>query len=183
MCDGLFGGSSGSASFFVLVLVLAAGLGCVQAQPTALDMTPAGAQFDRKHSVTVSVEVAGGTDGEYMMSAPNSAIQEAVVSAIRDSGLFQVAESESADYRFDVVLSRYNFPIVGFDVSVGVEMVWNLSSISEQKTVWQSLIETSASGGTEVAFNAQTRSALLAGQAIKDNIVEALAQLSAAEFR
>jgi len=137
-------------------------------------MTPTGFQVDRQHDASVAVMVVGGSDGPGITSAPNEAVHAAVLAAINESGIFRASEAAEADYQLDVVLARVNFPIGGFDVSVGVEMIWNLSSASTQETVWQSLIETGASGGNQTG--------LLTGKAIEENIREALTRLAAADL-
>ncbi len=166
----------------ILVVLAVVGMGCVQTQPTALDMTPEPFRVETKHDARVVLVVVGGTPGEGVVSAPNAALRESVLAAIQESGVFRLSERDQADFELQVVLARVNFPIAGFDFSVDVEMIWNLARTSEERTIWQALIATSASGGTEVAFNAQTRSALLTGKAIEDNIREGITRLSAADL-
>ncbi len=167
----------------LLIAAVSSGIGCTMMQPTALDITPTGVQVDRQHKATVAVEVVGGAESG-AISAPNEEVRQAVLAAIRESGVFDIAPvGGTADYALDVVIGRVHLPFVGgMEVTATVEMIWNVANASKQKTIWQSVIETSASGGTEVAMNAQTRCALVTGRAMGQNIREALARLSAADL-
>lgn len=154
----------------LLVLVT----GCAQA-PKGRDIAPTSLTAESRHEDAVEVHVRGGGK-DWRLSA--EALHEAIVTGIQQSRVFaDISSDGSARYRLDVVIGSVRQPPVGWNFTVDVQTIWNLSIAETGETVWQETITgtDTATPGDAVAAdqpfadrNRASSRAVRGGRAAKD---------------
>ena len=177
--------SENVASHILLTLLLIAILvilsGC-SANPTrSAAMIPSDVQTARKYTKSVSITVSGGekTDPQGVPRISNEAFQKAITEAIRNSQLFAaVVDGKSADYQLEAVIFSIEQPFFGTDMTADLEVGWTLSEVSTKKILWRKSIQSHYTEPEGGAFLAVERVRLAIEGAAKENIRDALEQIS-----
>ncbi len=169
----------------LLILLLAlAGLflgGCATpAQSNAMVPTSLGPVT--KHPESLSVSVTGGSEtsaaGASQISSADFAA--ALSQSIQQSGLFAkiIPAGQSGDYQLQVAIVRLQQPMFGFSMTATIETSWTLTRLSDHAAIWRKAITTSHTAKAGEAFAGVTRLRLATEGAARDNIQDAITQMS-----
>ena len=166
------------------VLLLATALffgGCATpTQPTAMVATPIGSVT--KHTQSLSINVTGGskTSAAGASKISDTDFAEALRQSITQSGLFaKISPADQADYRLDLQIVRLDQPMIGFSMTVTVEVTWTLARQSDHQIIWQKSITSTYTAKTGEAFAGVTRLRLATEGAARLNIQDAIGQMGA----
>lgn len=169
-------------SIIVSLFVLS---GCATpAQST--NMKADGLVLAKKHSQTVAVQTGGGspTNPAWISAISNEDLAAAIEESIRTTQVFsRVVSIGGADYTLSASIVNLNQPMVGFNMTVELEVVWALIPKGETKPVWEKSIKSKVTKGVGDAFAGAKRLRITTEAAAKENIADALKQLSALELK
>ncbi len=172
-----------------LLIVLGTSLlflfGCATpTQPSA--MTVGAATLGKMHSQTASVQVDGGkpTNPAWTSSIANEDLLVAIRDSIANNRLFSaVVKVGSEDYALNATIVRVDQPVVGFGMTVGLEIYWTLTPKGATKPIWEKSIQSSGTKGVGDAFVGVTRLRMATEEAAKNNIAEAMTAIGALELK
>ncbi len=152
--------------------------GCTSPALTSA-MVPTSLGAVTKHIESLSINVTGGA--EAMAQISNADFSAALGQAIQQSGLFAQIKpmGSTGAYHLEVSIVRLQQPMMGFSMTATLETNWTLSRVSDHNVIWQKAITTSHTAKTSEAFVGATRVRLATEGAARDNIQDALGQLSA----
>ncbi|MEJ1963864.1 MAG: hypothetical protein WDO56_20835 [Gammaproteobacteria bacterium] len=168
---------AGVACSIALAIVLS---GC--ASPTKPDaMVAAPPASVHKSASDVSVSVAGGK--ETSKTGASQISDEAFVQALRESiekaGLFSKVSPGAARYRLTAFIGKVDQPSFGFSMTVKMEVSYTLTDTQSNKAVWTHNVASTHTTPAGEAFAGVTRLRLATEGAAKDNITEAITNVSA----
>jgi hypothetical protein len=136
-----------------------------------------------KHASSVGVSVTGGADTSSMGASNISSndFAEAIKSSITESQLFRevATNGNPADYQIQVQIVRLDRPMFGLSFTVALETTWRLIHSSDQKVIWEKAISSSFTATTGDAFSGVKRLRLANEGAARNNIKDAITQMSA----
>ena len=169
----------------LLPLLAVAGLflgGCATpAQSTAMVAMPTGSIS--KHAEVVSLNVTGGseTSAAGASQISNADFASALGQSIQQSGLFAKIglAGQPSDYHLEVSIVKLQQPLMGFSMTATIETNWTLTHQSDHAVVWRKAITTSHTAKAGEAFVGTTRLRLATEGAARDNIQDAISQMSA----
>jgi hypothetical protein len=173
----------------VIALALSAFLAslCGCASPTkASAMKTGNLNLNKRHAKSVAVKTAGGSETNPMWTSQIGDAQflEAVEQSILENKLFtSVLKIGEADYVLQASLVRMDQPVIGFDMTVSLEVTWSLTRKGEQKPQWEKSFRSQARKSVGDAFVAVTRLRMATEAAAQNNIAEALNALAALELQ
>lgn len=157
--------------------------GCA-APASSLKMVPKDYEVSKKHSYTVKIETTGGreTNPLWTSQISSSDFGEAVSKAIMESGVFQrVTKDNAADYLLEISILNCSQPVMGLDMTVGLETKWKVSRIGpsgEYKLLWSDTIASSYTAKVGEAFVAVERLKKANEGAARENIREGIKRVS-----
>lgn len=155
--------------------------GCASAsKPEA--MVAASAFGVKPHPQSVSINVTGGAETSAMGASniSNADFAEAIKTSILQTKLFaQVLGADASDYQLDVQIVRLDRPTFGLTFTVNLEADWRLRRRSDQTVVWEKAITSSFTANMGDAFAGVTRLRLANEGAARENIKQAIQQMSA----
>ena len=167
----------------VIVILFAILSGC--ASPTNPDdMTVYLPQNERYESITVpvSVVVGGGTETTNMSTSQisDAALKSAIESSLKETGLFsQVIETASDNsYVLSATVIDVEQPMMGFSMTVTLEIAWSLSRFDAKSPLWRASHESTYTAPASAAFAGVTRLKMATEGAVKENISWALETIS-----
>ncbi|MDB6166533.1 MAG: hypothetical protein JWQ83_1673 [Lacunisphaera sp.] len=170
----------------LLILLLAlAGLlagGCATpAQSNAMVPTALGAITSHHGSITVNVTGGSATSAAGASQISNADFASALSQSIQQSKLFTtlLPAGPATDYHLEVTIVRLQQPMFGLSMTATFETNWTLSSLSDKAIVWRKAITTSHTVGAGEALAGVTRLRLATEGAARDNIQNAITQISA----
>jgi len=135
-----------------------------------------------KHQESVSLNVTGGseTSAAGASQISNADFASALGQSIQQSGLFAkiIPAGQSSDYHLEVAIVRLQQPMFGFSMTATIETNWTLTKVSDHTVAWRKAITTSHTAKTGEAFAGVTRLRLATEGAARDNIQDAISQLS-----
>lgn len=134
-----------------------------------------------RHSATVAVQTGGGqeTNPAWISQISNPDFARAIEESIVENALFsQVVSVDGADYVLNATIFRLDQPAIGFNMEVGIEVLWSLTAKGGKTPLWQKSIHTRASKGVGDAFAAVKRVRITTEAAAQENIAQALRELS-----
>ena len=137
----------------------------------------------KKFNKSVAVQTNGGqpTDPMWASRVSDADLATAISDSLSSTGLFSsVVTIGQADYVLNATLVKIDQPMMGFTMSVGVEIVWSVVPKAQKKTVWERLVSTRQEKTVGDAFAGVTRLRMATEAAVKENIRQALMQLSEA---
>jgi len=162
------------------VLVAASLLsGCATAsKPDAMVAKPVA--VTHASSSDVSVTVAGGQDTSKMGASQISddAFAQALRDSITQSGLFKAVAATGGRYKLSAFIGKVDQPMMGFSMTVKMEVSYTLVDTTSGKAVWSKNIASEHTAKASEAFAGVTRLRLANEGAAKDNIEQALAEMS-----
>ena len=150
--------------------------------PTAKNMTVEKQILENRFDKAVLLYVAGGgvDDG---ITLPNEPFKQAVKASILKANLFSaVIEKGKSDYRLDIFLGDSKQTFFGMNMETIIEVVWNLSSVETEKTIWQEVVTSSHIATGSDAFSGATRFRISAEKAAQKNIKKGIELLSKAQI-
>ena len=144
--------------------------------------TVAAAPVATKHAESLTVTVTGGSATSSLGASKisNQDFAEAIKNSIAQSGLFaKIVSTGQSDYQLEVQIVRLDQPMFGASFTVNLEATWRLLRVGDQKLVWEKAITSSSTAAWNAAFAGVTRLRLANEGAARNNIQEAIAQMSA----
>jgi len=135
----------------------------------------------RSNPQTVAVRTNGGkaTDPMWASQIDDQALASAIQESILKNRLFSaVVGIGEADYVLNATLFKLDQPMAGFNMEVGIEIVWSLTPKGGAAPVWEKSIHTRASKGVGDAFAAVKRLRITTEAAAKENIQLALSEIA-----
>ena len=148
-------------------------------QPKAMIAVPTQGVHHSKE--TISVTVTGGQDtssaGASQISSKDFA--QALRDSIEKSGLFSKAmDAEGGTYKLDAYIGELAQPILGFDMTVTLEVGYTLTDTRSQRPIWKKSIRSTYTATTKDAFVGVTRLQMANEGAARKNIADAIAAIS-----
>lgn len=173
--------SSRSLLAVVTSVLVAASLlsGCATAsKPDAMVAKPVA--VTHASSSDVSVTVAGGQDTSKMGASQISddAFAQALRDSITQSGLFKAVAATGGRYKLSAFIGKVDQPMMGFSMTVKMEVSYTLVDTTSGKAVWSKNIASEHTAKASEAFAGVTRLRLANEGAAKDNIEQALTEMS-----
>ena len=174
-----------SRSVIAVTLIAAASFltGCATASKSDAMVAPAVA-VTHTSSSDVSVAVSGGKDTSKMGASQIS--DDAFAQALRDSitkaGLFKAVADTGGRYKLSAFIGKVDQPMMGFSMTVKMEVSYTLIDTASGKTVWTKNIASEHTAKPSEAFAGVTRLRLANEGAAKDNIQQALTELSSMQL-
>lgn len=136
-----------------------------------------------KHTQSISLNVTGGspTSAAGASQISNEDYTTALTQAIEQSGLFAkvIPPGQAGDYHLEISIVRLQQPMMGFSMTATIETNWTLTRISDHSVVWQKAITTSHTTKTSEALAGVKRLRLATEGSARDNIQDAIQQMSA----
>jgi hypothetical protein len=130
----------------------------------------------RTHDARVVVRVEGGGRAAYQIH--DAAFEDAVAASLAETKTFTaIVEAPPADYQLDVRLGDLRQPAEGGNAPTQMTVLWSVSRVDTQETVWQELIATDGISHNPIAV-LRLRGGV--ENAARKNIREALARLAEA---
>jgi hypothetical protein len=164
---------------FALAVVLVCA-GCATAsKPEAMVAAPAANVM--AHAQSVSINVTGGAETSAMGASniSNADFAAAIKDSILQSKLFaQVLAGEQSDYQLEVRIARLDRPSFGLTFTVNLEADWQLRRRSDGNVVWEKAITSSFTANMSDAFAGVKRLRLANEGAARENIKQAISQMS-----
>jgi len=152
--------------------------GCAtNAKSDAMVATPAVAVH--KSSADVSVAVSGGKETTKMGASQvsNDNFAQALRDSITQSGLFSKV-ADSGRYKLTAFIGKVDQPVMGFSMTVKMEVSYTLVDTSSGKTVWTENVANEYTAQASAAFAGITRLRLANEGAAKGNIQKAISDIS-----
>jgi len=128
----------------------------------------------------VSVAVAGGKETTKMGASQISddAFAQALRDSVAKSRLFKAVADTGGRYKLSAFIGKVDQPVMGFSMTVKMEVSYTLVDTASGKTVWAKNIASEHTAKPSEAFAGVTRLRLANEGAAKDNIQQALTELS-----
>jgi hypothetical protein len=163
-----------------LVASIAIVSGCAQAsKPDAMVVHVVGPIH--KTAADVSVAVSGGKETSKMGASQISdeAFATALRGSIEDAGLFRKVSMEGARYHLTGFIGKVDQPMMGFSMTVKMEVSYTLKDTQSGTAVWTKDIESEYTAKTSAAFAGVERLRLANEGAARENIRQAVTELAA----
>lgn len=142
-------------------------------------MVAAPATAVHKSSSDVSVAVSGGKETSSMGASQisNDNFAQALRDSIEKSGLFTKV-ADTGHYKLTAFIGRVDQPTLGFSMTVKMEVSYTLVDTSSGKTLWTKTVASEHTAKAGEAFAGIKRLRLANEGAARDNIEQALADIS-----
>lgn len=129
----------------------------------------------------VSVAVSGGSTTSSMGASQISddAFAQALRDSIEKSTLFTKVSPSGARYKLTAFIGKVDQPLMGFSLTVKMEVSYSLADTQSNKTVWNQDIKSEYTAKTSEAFAAVKRLRLANEGAARENIQQAIAAMAA----
>jgi hypothetical protein len=163
-----------------LVTSIAMMSGCAQpSKPDAMVVHVIGPVH--KTEADVSVSVSGGKETSKMGASQISddAFATALRGSIEEAGLFRKVSTEGARYRLTGFIGKVDQPIMGFSMTVKMEVSYTLKDMQSGTAVWTKDIESEYTAKASAAFAGVERLRLANEGAARENIRQAVTELEA----
>jgi hypothetical protein len=150
--------------------------------PSARNMQVTDYLAPSTHEGSVGLQVDGGWELTGQITNPEFA--KAVESSLVASKVFtRLVQLQDAVYRLDVVVDDLRQPPGGFNMTTEMTVLWSLSRVDTQETVWQALVASRHTADVGEAFAGAVRLRKATEGAARDNIRQALELLANADLR
>jgi hypothetical protein len=165
------------AGFVMSIAILS---GCAQASKPDAMVVHVVAPVHRAEA-DVSVAVSGGKETSKMGASQISddAFATALKGSIEDAGLFRKVSAEGARYRLTGFIGKVDQPMMGFSMTVKMEVSYTLKDMQAGTTVWTKDIESEYTAKASAAFAGVERLRLANEGAARENIRQAVTELTA----
>lgn len=165
------------SGLLALVLILA---GCASpTQPKAMKVE--NLSLGKRFNKTVAVQTNGGqpTSPMWTSQVADKDLAQAISESLSSSGLFSAVVSlGQGDFVLNATIVNLNQPMIGFTMSVTIELVWSLTPKGQNKPCWEKSIATRAEKTVGDAFAGVTRLRIATEAAVQENIRQALTELA-----
>ena len=162
-----------------IIVVASLLTGCATAsKPDAMVAEPVA--IAHASSSDVSVVVSGGKETSKMGASQISddGFAQALRDSITKSGLFKAVTDSGGRYKLSAFIGKVDQPMMGFSMTVKMEVSYTLVDTKSGKTVWAKNIASEHTAKPSEAFAGVTRLRLANEGAAKDNIQQALTEIS-----
>jgi hypothetical protein len=133
-----------------------------------------------RNAADVGIQVTGGSETSAVGASQisNENFSKALADSIVQSGLFAHAgPGVSGRYELNAFISRLSQPMVGFSMTVTMEVGYTLVDNQSHQAVWRKSITSQHTAAVSDAFAAVTRLRLATEGAAKENIQSLLREL------
>jgi hypothetical protein len=140
----------------------------------------------KKHSQTVEVQVGGGlpTNPMWTSQIANEDLLRAIKESILKNQLFSsVVAIGSSEYLLNATIVNLKQPLMGFNMTVGIEIIWTLTPKGTDKPIWEKSIQTESTKGVGDAFAGIKRLRITTEAAAKENISQAIMQIGSLDLK
>jgi hypothetical protein len=154
--------------------------GCAQpSKPDAMVVHVVGPVH--KTEADVSVAVSGGKETSKMGASQISdeAFATALRGSLEEAGLFRTVSTEGARYRLTGFIGKVDQPMMGFSMTVKMEVSYTLKDTQSGTAVWTKDIESEYTAKASAAFAGVERLRLANEGAARENIRQAVTELQA----
>ena len=145
-------------------------------------MVPVSMGTVTKHGESISLNVSGGSETSTAgrSQIDNKDFASALAQAIQQAGLFTsiFPAGPTAAFHLEVTIVSLQQPMFGFSMTATVEISWSLTRTSDHAVIWQKSITSSHTAKTGEAFAGVTRLRLATEVAARNNIQDAITQMS-----
>jgi hypothetical protein len=154
--------------------------GCANpAKPKAMTVYDAMVQKVHKHSVRITVTGGKAPESTGLATVSNEAFAEAVANSIVESKLFsEIKKGDGGDYLLNVDIFSIEQQPIGFNLTSRMEAGWTLVEAATGKQVMRKVIKTTRTATVGEAFAAVARTRVATEGAAKNNIREAIEEIS-----
>ena len=138
-------------------------------------------EIAHKSSQDVSIAVSGGKETSSMGASQisDAAFAQALTQSIEKVGLFAKVSSGPARYTLTAFIGNVDQPMVGFSLTVKMEVSYTLKDAQSGMTLWTQNIASQHTATTGDAFAAVERLRLANEGAAKENIRQAIEAMAA----
>jgi uncharacterized lipoprotein YajG len=135
-----------------------------------------------KIAADVVISVSGGKDTSSMGASQisNAAFAQALQESIEKAGLFTSVKSDGARYSLTGFIGKVDQPMMGFSMTVKMEVTYTLKDTQSNATVWTKDINSEYTAKPSAAFAGVERLRLANEGAARENIRLALTDLAGA---
>jgi hypothetical protein len=128
----------------------------------------------------ISIAVSGGKETSKMGASQISdeAFSKALSDSIEKSGLFAKVADSGARYRLTGFIGKVDQPVLGFSMTVKMEVSYTLVDAKTGKTVWTKTVASEHTAKPSEAFAGVTRLRLANEGAAKENIRQVVTEIS-----
>ena len=162
-------------------LAVAALLGGCAAPATSVGMTAVPTTPAHQIGGDVSVAVSGGsqTSSTGGSQISDEAFAQALRDSIQQSGLFAKVSPSGARYQLTAFIGKVDQPMVGFSMTVKMDVNYKLVDAQSGATVWSKVIDSQYTARPGDAFAGVKRLRLANEGAARDNIQQAIGAMAA----
>lgn len=166
------------AGILCLAALTAQLTGCATAAKSDA-IVAAPATLVHKSSSDVSVAVVGGQETSSMGASQisNDNFAQALTESIGQSGLFAKVAG-NGHYKLTAFIGKVDQPLMGFSMTVKMEVNYTLVDSTSGKTVWTKNVASTYTAKASAAFAGVTRLRLANEGTAKDNIQQAITDIS-----
>ena len=134
-----------------------------------------------KSPSTVAVAVMGGRDTSAMWTSQIADVDfaQALLQSVEQSGLFvQAPKDGSAKYLLQAFIVKINQPMIGLSMTVSMEVDYALARTEPKQVLWQKAVSSTYTAPLSEAFVGVTRLRLANEGAARENIEQAIQEMS-----
>jgi len=148
-------------------------------QPKAMIAVPEGELHHSKDTVSVVVSGGKATSSTGASQISDQDFAQALRESIEKAGLFVKAmDAPGGDYRLEAYIGQLSQPVLGFDMTVAMEVGYVLTDTRSKKAVWKKSIATTYTATTKDALVGATRLQMANEGAARLNIRQAITEMS-----
>ena len=166
----------------VAVILVATGMtGCATgAKSEAMVAEKVAIAHQSSSNVTVAVSGGQSTSGMGASQISDDDFAHALSDSIAKSGLFKEVLPSGGRYKLNAFIGKVDQPMLGFNMTVKMEVSYTLVDSQSGKTVWSKNIASEHTAKAGEAFAGVKRLRLANEGAAKANIEQAITEISAA---
>jgi hypothetical protein len=140
-------------------------------------------QLENVHqsSSALSVSVIGGKETSSMGASQisNQDFAQALKDSVSKAGLFsKIGEVDGSRYQLNAFISRLSQPMMGFSMTVTMEVSYTLVDSQMKKSIWEKSITSEHTASAGEAFAGVTRLRLATEGAARQNIESLIRELA-----
>lgn len=163
-----------------LIVMAAAVTGCATgAKPDAMVAEKVAIAHQSSSNVTVAVSGGKSTSSMGASQVSDSDFAQALSDSITKSGLFKEVAPSGGRYKLNAFIGKVDQPMMGFSMTVKMEVSYTLVDTQSGKTVWSKNVASEHTAKPSEAFAGVKRLQLANEGAAKANIEQAITEISA----
>jgi hypothetical protein len=163
------------------VMVLTVGLtGCATgAKPDAMVVEKVAIAHQSSSNITVVVGGGKATSSMGASQISDTDFAQALSDSIAKSGLFKEVLASGGRYKLNAFIGKVDQPMMGFSMTVKMEVSYTLVDTQSGKTVWSKNVASEYTAKASAAFAGVKRLELANEGAAKANIEQTITEISA----